>query len=194
MRLSSWSTSDFMGLDMKFTEKQQFVCGEVFVAAWGASVQHASLYNAKPKTKARDAFRAKIERHIFSEIIPQYLASQFDEEAHIANIAKLCEFGSAKGRGLLRRRGYKFGVAQKLLNLLLKYLWCLGRIPEPPHCPVDSIIIGKTRLKGTVKWTKIVSHAEYRKVIAVIKEVADEKGLSIAQWELREFARRSAIP
>jgi hypothetical protein len=55
--------------------------------------------------------------------------------------------------------GYKYGVAQKLLNLFLKYLWCLGTIAEPPHCPVDRIIIGKTCYKDK-NWTEIVQRSE----------------------------------
>jgi hypothetical protein len=33
-----------------------------------------------------------------------------------------------------------FGIAQKMLNLYLKYMWSLGNIQEPPHFPVDRII------------------------------------------------------
>ena len=42
----------------------------------------------------------------------------------------------------------KFGRAQKLLNMYLKYMWCANKIPKiPPHCPFDDIIIN-WRLPG----------------------------------------------
>lgn len=97
--------------------------------------------------------------------------------------------GTRAGQKLLASEGYKFGVAQNLMNLLLKYLWCLGYIPEPPPCPVDRIILSKTSLRGKLNWTQIQSADEYRKAISAIQKVACQERLSIAQWELREFGR-----
>ena len=63
--------------------------------------------------------------------------------------------GGEFGEGILRQPGYKIGVAQRLLNLQLKYLWCIGIAGEPPNCPVDRVMINKTYLKNQVAWTKI---------------------------------------
>ncbi|MBN3196976.1 hypothetical protein [Pectobacterium versatile] len=86
--------------------------------------------------------------------------------------------------------GYKFGVAQKLLNLLLKYLWCLGNIPEPPYCPVDRIILEKTSFRGKVNWTIITRTSEYQRAICAIKPIAQSCDLSIAECECQFYARR----
>jgi len=70
-----------------------------------------------------------------------------------------------KADGILRDGNYRYGVAEKLLNLALKYYWCLGHIPTPPHCPVDRIVIEKTHLRGRVNWTEIKDEPQYRGVI-----------------------------
>ncbi|SDJ63273.1 hypothetical protein SAMN05216338_105731 [Bradyrhizobium sp. Rc2d] len=54
---------------------------------------------------------------------------------------RVVEFGSQSSPTPLRDGIYWYVVAQKVLNLLLKYYWCLARIPEPPYCPIDRIII-----------------------------------------------------
>lgn len=176
---------------MQFTEQQKFVYAEVSILAWNASVQRANLYNQNISYADREIepFRSAVMEYIKTSLLSDYLNS-CTEEAHIDNIKKLSELGTEKGAGLLGPNGYKLGVAQKLLNLLLKYLWCLGHIPEPPHCPIDRIILGRTSLKGKVNWTQLLSVEEYKEAITAIKKVAEQKQLSIAQWELREFERR----
>ncbi len=56
-------------------------------------------------------------------------------------------------KDILFGNGFRVGIAQKALNLYLKYLWCLGKITEPPHCPFDSIIISE--IKCNIKWTEM---------------------------------------
>jgi hypothetical protein len=51
----------------------------------------------------------------------------------------------------------RIGLAQKALNLYLKYLWCLGEIHEPPHCPLDSIVLGQVPGCKDVRWTLIAT-------------------------------------
>jgi hypothetical protein len=176
---------------MQFTEQEKFVYTEVSILAWSASVQRVSLYNPDIAYADREVepFRTAVMGYINSTLLPHYLKSCADD-VHIKNITDLSTFGTKAGAGLLGPDGYKFGVAQKLLNLLLKYLWCLGHIPEPPHCPVDRIILGRTHLKGKVNWTQLVSAGAYKDAIAAIKTAAQRERLSIAKWELREFARR----
>src|SRR5208282_1517190 len=87
---------------------------------------------------------------------------------------------------------FPIGRAQKALNLFLKYLWCIGEICEPPHCPFDSVIIAKLP-KGTCpSWTKLDRIGDYRnlveaakKFVAETKDPADDS--SLATWELRKY-------
>jgi hypothetical protein len=69
-------------------------------------------------------------------------------------------------------------------------MWCLGHIQEPPHCPVDRIIINKTKLKNQVNWTEIKAQKPYEDIIKEIKKIASAKNLTPAQWELLTYARR----
>ena len=79
----------------------------------------------------------------------------------------------------------------KLLNLQLKYLWCAGMVKKPPHCPVDRIILEKTKLRGKCNWTEIDSIERYEEVIQVFTEQADSEGFKhIADWELCNYSRR----
>lgn len=87
---------------------------------------------------------------------------------------------------IAEKTGVTFGVAQKLLNLYLKYLWCLGEIDTPPHCPVDSRILVTVGLPN-VRWSKM-DKGVYKNIIARIKEVADESGFAnMSEWELETF-------
>ena len=87
---------------------------------------------------------------------------------------------------------FNIGHSQKLINILLKYYWCLGWLKnEPPHCPLDRIVLSKAQIKSegkTPSWTKMDSIEDYKKYIKEIKKIADPK--SIAIWELEIFNRR----
>jgi hypothetical protein len=172
-------------------QKQSFVYREIMIMAWAASVQRTNLYNPAIKYQDRDsyAFRTEVLKYIEDNLLPDYLEA-CSEAAHIVNIEKLVVFSTEAGGELLSKDGYKLGVAQKLLNLLLKYLWCLGHIAEPPHCPVDRIVIGKTPLREKLNWTEIKSAVKYIEAIQAIKTVAQAQQLSLSKWELQFYSRR----
>jgi len=173
------------------TKQERFLIDELCVLAWGASVQRANLYGSDISREHRDVdtFRTGVLAFIEQELLSKYVTA-VTEDAHIANIESLVTFGNSLGRALLGPDGYKFGVAQKLLNLQLKYLWCLGHVVEPPHCPVDRIVLNKTALRGRLNWTEITSREQYQTAISAMKSVADAESLSLAQWELQVYERR----
>jgi hypothetical protein len=182
---------------MKYlSKKQEFVISEFWILAWNASVQHARLYNdsvkhsGAPDERVAD-FKRTIIRFVTDQLLPHYLGKHCDEEQHYKNIASLIEFANRNDRGeILGEDRYRYGVAQKLLNLMLKYLWCDDFIWRPPHCPVDRIVIDRTKYRGKVNWTEIRKESEYRKVIEAIKELATPEGLSASEWELNYYSRR----
>jgi hypothetical protein len=175
------------------SEHERFVVRELWILAWSASVQRAKLYNPDVKTdgKAKARFQDAIVDYIEKDLILCYQRG-CSEETHYNNIQLLICEANRIGDHILGPRGYKYGAAQKLLNLGLKYLWCLGHIQEPPHCPLDRIIIGKTRFKGKVNWTEITARSQYEPVINAIKALAFSEGITPAVWELRQYARRAA--
>jgi len=81
---------------------------------------------------------------------------------------------------------FRFGTTQKLVNLYLKYQWCLGWRNEPPHCPFDGIILGK-RLGLPDKWTESDDVRDYLIWVEAAKKKASLEGKSIAQWELEAW-------
>ena len=171
--------------------KNEFIAGELWTLAWAASVQRAKVYKQGIKADSKDVktFRRDVATYVKTELLPTY-KSHCGEEQHYANIDKLIAHASKVGVAVLPAHAYKFGIAQKLLNLCLKYHWCLGRIETPPHCPVDRIVIEKTSFRGKLNWTAMKTRGEYAAVIADIDRLAKEKGLSIAEWELQNYRRR----
>lgn len=171
-------------------DKHKFIIDELWILAWGASVQRANLYKkdiSSTPIKAKD-FRENIIGFVRNKIVPQYIIG-CNEEQHYKNIYLLITFANKANPGILKKSGYKYGVAQKLLNLALKYYWCLGLVKEPPHCPVDRKVINKTTHKGKINWTEITKRSEYRKIIEDIKTIARKEGLSISKWEFTIFER-----
>ncbi len=173
-------------------DKTKYILGELWISAWNASVQHASLYKDSAWKNNRDEiniFKNKVVGHIKENIIPQY-KEKVEEQRHCENIKNLVAHANGADTGVLGKHLYKYGIAQKLLNLALKYYWCIGEIEEPPHCPVDKIVIDQTSFRGRVNWTQILTEKEYLNIIAAIRALAVAENCSIAQWELNNYERR----
>lgn len=82
----------------------------------------------------------------------------------------------------------KFGHAQKALNLYLKYHWCFGMLPMPPHCPLDSIVLKKIPGFTQERWTRLDSSERYVNIISAAKVQAN--GVPLAVWELDVYNAR----
>lgn len=172
--------------------KLDYLAKELWILAWNASVQRASLYreDRDPNPEETRIFRENVVNHLSSQVIPSYSTEAITEEQHYKHIDNLISYANGVDGGVLGQFGYKYGVAQKLLNLALKYYWCLGAIVEPPHCPVDRLIIDKTIYKGKINWTEIAQRSDYQKIIEDIRRLARAQGMSIAMWELSMYSRR----
>jgi hypothetical protein len=179
---------------LKLTPKQRYVFDQALILAWAASVQRAKLYRAKAlrEKQVSQAFRSAVLQFVEGQLLSKY-ESGCAEQEHVENIGRLVRFANKMGKGILGPSGYKFGVAQKLLNVVLKHLWCLGRISEPPHCPVDRIVLDSTSLRGKLNWTQITSAKQYRRAIAAARVTAKADGRSLAEWELKIYSRRSTL-
>ena len=128
-------------------------------------------------------------------MLAQYKTAKVTDAQHIDNIKALSD-STKKYSEIFNGGRINFGIAQKMLNLFLKYQWCLGNIKEPPHFPVDRIIQQKlneqAKLKGLSKlellpWTQFKDETHYSKVIN------HARALNIttpAKLELKLFQRR----
>ncbi|MDA9491890.1 hypothetical protein [Bradyrhizobium sp. CCBAU 11361] len=160
--------------------EQQFVLTELWTLAWAASVQRANLY--APGSKQTGQLRDKLQELITTQLLPHYVRP-CTERQHYLNLAQLVEFGTAALPSSLRDGRYRYGVAQKLLNLVLKYHWCqgvepleislwLGHLRPPdsvettlvysPFCP-DYLINAKAAVEAFVR--EIASHCRRHDIL-----------------------------
>lgn len=111
----------------------------------------------------------------------QQYKEEISEKKHNENIEKLTQEITAEYQDILHEGNFRIGITQKLLNLYLKYLWASDKIPTPPHCPFDSIVISSLQLKN-IRWTALKSIGEYKFLVEEAKKLAKDKNLS--KWEL----------
>lgn len=175
---------------MPQTERLVFLNSQIFAMTLAATAQRSMLYAAELTERERRPFQVSLKAALES-CSRQYLSS-VPESRHVENIVRLGNDLSTRHPELLNAGRMRIGHAQKALNLYLKYLWCIGRTAEPPHCPIDSIILKKVPGHAQTRWTQLVAPAQYMQIIAAAKEQASTKGLSLAEWELLEYNRRDA--
>lgn len=129
------------------------------------------------------------------KILKEKKGKNYTEKDHYRMIE---EFGSEilkKHKRILQGGKLRIGIKQKMLNLFWKVNWLLHTdIKEPLHCPFDSIIIQKLKIKGKrINWTEFDSMSDYKKLVKAAEIVHKEKYSSIAEWELGEYLKKSAV-
>ena len=180
--------------------KKEFLNNEIWILTFGGAFQRANIYKENFSEKIRTDFRKALRTKVESFVKKKY-HQKVEQEQHIEIIKELVNFSynlTIEGNCI----PINFGVAQKLLNLYLKYLWCLEEIPTPPHFPVDRIIqeklikILKDNKLDCLKllpWTQFEDDKHYKKVIESAKlityNVEEFKDLSLAELELKIFDR-----
>lgn len=170
-------------------DKKRFLCYELGLLSLKAALStrdaDAPVYAKGIKFHKRVKER-KILRCIIENLEQTYVNGGITEDLHIKFIEKTADNISEELGDKLYNSRFRIGVAQKLINLHLKYLWAIGYIEEPPHCPIDGIIRDNANIK--YDWTTNDSIEDYMKAIEDLKKVANGKSLSL--WELEMFRRR----
>ncbi len=172
--------------------KSTFIKDEIWMLTINGAFQRSNVYETLTSEEERNSFKNELKVFIVN-ISDQYVSSSIDEKTHIENIKSIKNFTS-KFRSLLNGGSLNFGISQKLLNLYLKYLWCLDVLKvAPPHFPVDSIIQNKLKMKSPYPWTKMNDETEYLKIIQKAKEeLENSEATNLAELELHLFNRRSS--
>ena len=174
--------------------KEDFINKEIWMLTFGASFQRAYAYVESASEDIKVIFKSNTTI-VIENMLTQYKVGTVTDEQHITNIKELSN-STKKYSEIFNSGQINFGIAQKMLNLYLKYQWCLGNIKEPPHFPVDRIIQQKlneqAKLKGLPKlellpWTQFEDEIHYSKVINNARSL---KIVSPAQLELKLFKRR----
>lgn len=166
--------------------KKEFILGEVFSLTLGAATQRAKFYKSNAPENEKEKFRKALRKRL-EELAKTYV-SKVSENDHVQNIQNLSDEMSNQFNKIFKNGGFRIGLAQKALNLYLKYRWCMGDIEMPPQCPVDSIILSEARIPRDIKWTQIKSISDYKQIIKAIREKAKPKPL--AEWELEVWNKK----
>lgn len=162
-----------------------FLHQQLWNSAIRASLSRAeSVYKEGVSKKAKDEFKQELFKFT-NELIDQFYSNSTPtEESHLERIKGIIAYTEGFEK-ILSGEKLNFGRAQKVLNLYLKYRWCLGTASIPPHFPVDRIIQLKLGLPNPPPWTSWKDESEYENVIKLAKIKAEEKGFeSIAEFEL----------
>lgn len=178
--------------------KWEFVERELIAGSISSAFQRARVYaDAEGYTDSnRDKLREELTKKL--KAVAKEYATGVSSDRHTDNIKTIADDLTAqfKGKGLLRDDRFRIGIAQKALNLYLKWLWCLGKIPTPPHCPFDWGIIAKLRPTDAqgqqLQWTKLVSVEEYQALVnAALKKMKGTEHKTLSDWELHEWKKEA---
>jgi len=174
---------------MPMTRNNEFLRQTALFNAIGAAFQRSIIYSDSASTADKDQLKRALERCL-RKVERQY-ASQVSSNKHLQTISGVARSISGHYAAILSNGRFRVGTAQKAVNIYLKLLWCYGWIPEPPHCPVDSIVLAAIGDAKT-KWTKIADIAEYSKVIDAIRQHIAETSpeTSLSDWELNVWNNR----
>jgi len=164
------------------SECEKFLRNELLTwSIFGALGRSGTYLNASEQN--RKDFRNTLRREL--DMIAGDYKKSITETQHLLNIEKLAKYLTSQYATILKKGQFRIGIAQKALNLYLKYLWCLGVITEPPHCPFDATILKRLPQYAGLTWTSIDTIAVYKNIVAAAKAKAGSDSLSV--WELREW-------
>jgi hypothetical protein len=172
---------------MTLIQQQQrwdFLESEFLTSSINAALQHSSTYATKKETE-RGIVRRELRLGL-CKLARKYV-NQVNEKNHLRNIQRLINRVEKSCAPFLKNSHLRFGVAQKALNLYLKYLWCEGEVKAPPHCPFDYSIIQQLGFRD--KWTRVKDKAIYLKWVRKGEKARDAENYeSLAEWELHAWS------
>lgn len=174
--------------------------GDLFLESVGVSTELSAMtetlksalgrnkvYTREELGNERSEFRSDWAKLLRQE--SKSYRSPVSDADHCEAIHRISDgLSSGRYRQILVNGRLRYGTSQKALNLYLKYLWRLGVISTPPHCPVDSIVLAAGDVDGA--WTKSDSEKEYMQWINRLRWKA--RPLSLAEWELRMWKPAAA--
>lgn len=160
--------------------KERFLKGIAWQNSWQAAVNRNKTFRPSADSFRKQELRETVRCR--GELIAKRLSN--GEAVNLyQEIRQLADSISMEFSDILAGR-FKIGTAQKALNLYLKFLWCLGLCPEPPHLPLDRRVQEAAKLP-VKNWTEMDDIDAYREVIASLERRLPA-GSSLAQWELKE--------
>jgi len=154
--------------------------GDAVTKSFAGALQHNPTYREGVSEGRRKEFRTEWAKLIREESHCYVQPTEpISDIQHCEAIRRISESLSLRFEGILKKGRLRYGTSQKAMNLYLKYLWRLGKAATPPHCPIDSIVLGKGRISGA--WTKCDSEKQYMEWIDALRIRAES--LCLAEWE-----------
>ena len=163
-------------------DREEFIRQEVLMLVTLGTLGRNPTYNERATDVQKAKFRDELKEQL-ATLGKKYEHRNVNKEEHVENIRSLADAMSNRHGSILKGKRFRIGSSQKALNLYLKYLWCLGKIDMPPHCPIDGVIL--KYLKCDDKWTELDCIKKYRHIIKKAKEKA--RAHPLAFWELTTF-------
>ena len=158
------------------SHKQRFIADELFSLTLQVTLQHSQTYKKGISNKEKAEFQQNLKRRL--ERYSAKYSNPVSEDQHIVNIETLAKEVSDAFKDCLDHKIFRIGSAQKALNLYLKYLWTIGRIKMPPHCPVDSIVITRLPPSKRRQWTRMNKNPRIQRTHSCIKRRSKWRGSS----------------
>jgi hypothetical protein len=174
---------------MTTKDAKTFLMEQLWSNTFAASFQRAYVYNGEPKDIEKLALKEALRNRIEAISKDEYsnVSRQVSDSQHILNIQSVIKT-SRKFGAILNGEEIKFGVAQKLLNLYLKYVWLMFDKPTSSHFPVDRMIqvaLG-IKEKDIVSWTIDLDEKSYMNIIKIARNKLNPNE-SLAEFELRLY-------
>ena len=155
------------------------------------------IYKEHASEGDKEKFREDLKKLIF-KYSENYLQN-VSEEKHCKVIEDILSKISEAYSEILINGRFRIGNSQKLLNMYLKYLWCVGLVKITPHMPIDGIVLKKFKSRCRddnpknikildMNWTEIDDIEKYKEIIECIKQFQVES--SLAEEELLMWNRK----
>lgn len=122
------------------SEKEKFILNEILTLTINGalSTRKGKFRIYLDEVKAGNRRRVELNNYLRKNLLKvgqDYINEKVDGDVHLEKIIKFKDRITSEFSNILHNREFRIGIAQKLINLFLKYLWICGKIKEaPPHC------------------------------------------------------------
>lgn len=160
------------------------------IDAMGNSLRAAVQRNKTYVSGTPDAERKKFRRTWDTLIVlaAKKYSQPVTDADHCDTISQIAQSLSRRFELILIGGRLRFGTSQKALNLYLKFMWRLGYLPKPPHCPIDGVVLRAAGLSGS--WTKSDCAGEYLDWVNALRELVQQS--TVADWEYLQWNRKAS--
>jgi len=165
--------------------KKRFLQDMALSNTQSSSFQHANVYADNISLDRRKSFVQEFRHKL--EGLEKIYGQTVSSEQHPKNIEGFADSLTNSFPDVLYEKKMRIGIAQKAVNLYLKYMWCFGWIPEPPHCPIDRTVL--EAVDDQDDWTKMDGIRNYSEKIRKIELKKGDK--SFSEWECELFNNRA---